>query len=418
MPTLYFCILFLIQPFLAAVSYLVNLRKKCPNKIDCIIWSLIISLLGIYWFPWGDNQTHFAIYYTDIVEKYYTFDWFSSYYVYDYVIAKIAYFTGNYVWGYFFWLFTSLSLFYTTTWSKYNSKIRYSFTPILFILLLMTVGVRELLDLNRNTTAILFSISAFNLITKSKILPVSLLLLSYLIHSSVAIIIIIAFCLRIVFRIKSKRKFTFLVILVIALIPISNIVLRLWAPERVISMYLDGQWGEGTGVQSGFAYIISMVNNAMFVINGFYIIRNMNVVKRDWIFYLYVSSFILCLFVWFLWTLRERFIIFNLVLGVVLIISNWESISKDFIVVTKYQRCVRLLIICCVLRFSLILMQTYSSNFVHHTGAINPERSFAITLNSYILPTPLLLYIDEFGYNDTEYLKNFNRVRETVKKES
>lgn len=156
MQTPLFFLTFILQPFWSAIFYIFNLPRKCPNVGDFTIWALIISIMGIYWFPWGDNQTHFAIYYSDVIQKYYTFSLTTSYFLYDYIIAKIGNLTGNYVWGYYFWIFTSLLLFYRIIWSKFLSNRITNNYVLLFLSIILIIGIRELLDLNRNTTAIFY----------------------------------------------------------------------------------------------------------------------------------------------------------------------------------------------------------------------------------------------------------------------
>lgn len=403
-----FLILAILQPFWSAVAYLGYLKRKCPIIYDCHIWTLIISLLGIYWYPWGDNQTHFAIYYTDMLSMYSTFN------LYDYIIACIAHLGGNYVWGYFFWIFTSMALFVTTTWSIFlNNNVIKAYMP-LFICLLLIVGQRELLDLNRNTAAVLYMISGFNIWRSKRITSIVLVLIAALLHPSVILIIIGGVVFKLLNLNYSKTfYFSAIIIAAIASIVITKI-LSIYLPERFVEMYIEGKWGSGTGVGSGFAYLITVINNLIFILIGYQIIKRVHIFSRNVLFPLFVVSLIVSISLWFLWTLRERFIICTIILGIALIITSWDEISEARSSYMAFLRCVRRVIFLCVLRFALILGQTYSSNYIHHTGANDPDRATRIVENSFILPTPLLMDIDNFGFNDREYLSNYDRVTTTI----
>lgn len=416
MQTPLFFLTFILQPFWSAIFYIFNLPRKCPNVGDFTIWALIISIMGIYWFPWGDNQTHFAIYYSDVIQKYYTFSLTTSYFLYDYIIAKIGNLTGNYVWGYFFWIFTSLLLFYRIIWSKFLSNRITNNYVLLFLSIILIIGIRELLDLNRNTTAIFYMLSGIGLWDKNKFFAILLVIISTLIHSSITTVIIAGIFFYALFKIKTRRKYVSIVFITIILAMFSYVILRRFAPERVISTYLDGQWGTGTGVGSGFAYLASMVNNLIFIILGYGIIKNIDVFKRSYMLSVYFMSFLIGVFVWFLWVLRERYVICNIVTAIALIILNWNTI-RNSPAYHSFVKCLRFVIVLCIFRFILILCQTYSANFVHNNGAKDPYKALSIVANSFVLPTPLLLDVDDFGFNDKEYVTNYDRVKETIRNE-
>ena len=112
MSTLYLFVGALFSPFIGVVSLLGSLFKYVPTKTTIVCFCFIISIIGIYWFPWGDAQSHFSYYYSDFIERYFDFSFisiFSSYWFYDWVIFQIASVTGNYVYGYMFWLFFPLA---------------------------------------------------------------------------------------------------------------------------------------------------------------------------------------------------------------------------------------------------------------------------------------------------------------------
>ena len=124
MSTLYLFVGALFSPFIGVVSLLGSLFKYVPTKTTIVCFCFIISIIGIYWFPWGDAQSHFSYYYSDFIERYFDFSFisiFSSYWFYDWVIFQIASVTGNYVYGYMFWLFFPLA-FYASAISWFEFK--------------------------------------------------------------------------------------------------------------------------------------------------------------------------------------------------------------------------------------------------------------------------------------------------------
>lgn len=77
----------LFSPFFALIFLLLYLHRYKIKKIHVALSVFLVAFIGIYWYPWGDNQTHFAIYYLDIVNKYYSLALSSSHWLYDYVGA-------------------------------------------------------------------------------------------------------------------------------------------------------------------------------------------------------------------------------------------------------------------------------------------------------------------------------------------
>lgn len=108
-------------------------NKACSYCICCFL----ISFIGIYWYPWGDNQTHFVIYYSDIVNKYYSFLLSSSYWLYDYVIYIIARFLDN-IYGDIFLVICAILIISACCLEKVNEQdIPHKEKWLLLLLLLM-----------------------------------------------------------------------------------------------------------------------------------------------------------------------------------------------------------------------------------------------------------------------------------------
>lgn len=396
----------LLQPFYSAIIYFVSLPKRYPQIKDFIVIVFIISLIGIYWYPWGDNQTHFVIYYTDIINKYGSFSLADSYFLYDYVIALIAKSTGQYVYGLFFWLYIPLIFFFTLTWkSLANCRRDY---VLLFIMMILIVGVRELLDLNRNTAAGLFIISGLFILQKSKIASISLFVISCLLHSTSILIIVILFVFKYLIISRTKSiKYVVIVCLIVSLF--STTILYSLGSERVINSYATGVWGQGgSGVNSRFAYIVSMTNLIMFVIFAVHISKNFIYYKKSPILPAYLATFSLGIIFWTFWLMRERFIMINTFSAVAVIISGWKYLP-EYKIKSKAKRYCNIIIGLCLLRFMLICGQTYSSRYIHKNESSDPNRITNVVMRFTYCPTLFLLDVQNFGFNDNMYLE-FKRV--------
>ena len=109
-----FLITLIFPPYISLLYILLDVYKtKKAKPKHCFAALLLLAMIGIYWFPWGDSQSHFAYYLSDIVETYYSdYSIKNTYWLYDLTITKIANFIGNYTYGYFFWLLVPIFIFY------------------------------------------------------------------------------------------------------------------------------------------------------------------------------------------------------------------------------------------------------------------------------------------------------------------
>ncbi len=347
---LYF-LLFCIQPFCALIVYLFTLSKTVSNKFDIFITTLIISLLGIYWYPFGDPQTHFAIYYADVVERFYSFSIFNSNYIYDYILTVISKLFGNYVWGYFFWIFVPLLLYNISIW---NFAQKYKYCSLIFIALFLFIGCREVLDLNRNAAAAL--ILASGLITKKKFYSIVFIIFACLLHSSVLILTIVWLMLFPIYHFLTSKRLLIIYPFCFILSLISPLLIGTFASERLVDMYITGNAGAGVTVPSGFFYLMTVVNILIFIVILVITAISYNKIKNTKyinLFNFYFVSSVITLGTWFLWTMRERFLLINCILGFAIIIIYWYKITP-FLSLNNI-RLIKLIVILSLFRFGLIL---------------------------------------------------------------
>jgi len=409
MKSLQYIILTLIQPFFALCAYIFNLHRKVPTNTDIILTTAIVSILGIYWYPWGDPQTHFAIYYADIVHRFYSFSIFNSNYLYDYILTIIAKIFGNFVWGYFFWIFVPLLLFNISIW-KFGS--RHKVYAYIFFALLLFIGNRETLDLNRNTAAaLLFATALLN--NERKIFFVILVIIASLIHSTI-LIVLIAGLLIMYFPFKLSKKFAIIITIAsYATSFISSVALSYFLDDKIVAMYIEGAAGAGITVPSGFFYLMTIVNIIILIVVFLLIIKSYNLISHNLLFSCYASSLLITFMTWYLWTMRERFMLVNIILGFSLIIYNWSNLNRNGFF--SRLKTLKYIITLSIFRLLFVFMVEYSSELIHNTGSLNPEKTFSIVSRSFYLPTPFLLNIDEFGFNDYYYQKLFYRTQEVIK---
>lgn len=403
-----YVLLSLIQPFWALGIYIASISRRIPSNIDLIISTLTISILGIYWYPWGDSQTHFAIYYADIVNRFYDFSIFDSNYIYDYILTLIANITGNYVWGYYCWICIPLMLYNLSIWKYAKTYKAYS---LLFICLLLFIGCREILDLNRNTAAALLFATAL-LHTNNKGFCITLLCFSSLVHSTIMIVLIcgIIFHLILCHLTRSQLVLTFVVSFCISFI--FGFIISQFASERIIDMYVEGVAGIGITVPSGFFYLMTVINIIIAILIGITLINSYNQLPHKLMLSCYFVSCCITLASWYLWTMRERFLLVNIILGFSVVVILWNDL-KNYSLFNRIN-CIKGIVTFSIIRLILVFGVEYSSEFIHKTGSLNPSKTLSIVSRPYYLPTPFLIQIDKYGFNDYYYQKLFSRSQSVI----
>lgn len=404
MPTPYFALLTLIQPFWAAVLFLFSSARLRPTKTQIVILVMIFSLLGIYWFPWGDAQVHFGIYYCNNTVLYANATYLRFFDTYDIVIKFIADLTGHYMWGYFFWIFVPWAFYASGIWGEVEKNNVKPYTLVLWTLILL-IGIRELLDLNRNAASFLFFTAAMMQYPKSRWLSILLGSVALVLHSSC--IGLFAVSLLCHFTIRNFNRKWYIIILVASLAFSLGMaaIIGMFVPEKFAEAYLSGKFGSGTGVDSGFFYLMTMTNIAMASVIGFFIIRNLHKVKRDFLFACYASSSILLLSTWMLWTMRERFMIANILLGFTVLIANWKYLDGNG--KRGFRKMLWILIALAMAKIALVCGVEYSSEIVHHTGSKHPEKTLATVVSPLYMPTFMIVDIDTYGFNNTRLSSEF-----------
>lgn len=404
MPTPYFALLTLIQPFWAVVLFLFSSAKLRPTKTQIVILIMICSLLGIYWYPWGDAQVHFGIYYCNNVVLYADAAYLRFFDAYDIVIKFIADATGNYMWGYYFWIFVPWTFYAIGIWQNVQQENIKPYTLILWALILL-IGIRELLDLNRNAASFLFLASAILSYPKSKFLAIALGVVSLILHSSSIGLLIAAALCHILIRKSSRRMYIILCIASLAFSVCMAFVIGMFVPVEFAEVYITGKFGSGTGVESGFFYLMAMVNITMAILIGLYIFKNLPTIKRDFLFSCYAASSILVLSTWMLWTMRERFLIANVLLGFAVIITNWIYFNRNSRI--WFRRTLILLIALAFAKIILVCGVEYSSEVVHHTGSRYPAKTLATVVSPMYMPTFMIVDIDSYGFNNARLSSEF-----------
>lgn len=412
MASIYLLIGSLFSPIIGLFTLFLNIKKYVPSKITVVLLSLILSIIGIYWFPWGDAQTHFYIYRSDSIALYFNFSQsvaLSAYWIYDLVIYYIASITGNYVWGYWFWLFVPLAIYAYSVWGTFlKNKNDITGYTYLFILLFIIIGIREFLDLNRSTAAALIMIGGIIINDKkwlNRLVFVLMLVVSFLLHDMIKGIILL---LPIFYFIQNKVKRSYIWMLVAFIfmccsVLIRTVVLPLILSERNAEMYLEGVWGDGNGVQSGFMFICGWLDVIIFIIIFIFIVKNIHNIHNSLLLSLFLCSSIVVFACFGLWTIRERFVIFSIIAGTALIITEWSHLLFNRFNVVKFM------ILLSILRLTLILMLHYSSLYIHKSASNDPNMSVSITTRFIYTPTPLLLDVNNLGYSDKMYNKLYDR---------
>ncbi|MBR5493091.1 MAG: EpsG family protein [Alistipes sp.] len=402
--------LLLLSPYFSLLYILFDVyRIKRAKPHHCFAVIFILAIIGVYWFPWGDSQSHFAMYYSDIVNKYYSeYLLASTYWFYDLVIAKIADYTGNYTWGYFFWLLIPLWLFYFAIKRNLVHKEMYIQLFIYFILFL---GIREYLDINRSTSAYLLFVSCILFYKKNKLLSILCLIMSLLLHDSVRIFLLLIPIGYLINNFSNRTINILYVITAIFSFVIINYTFPLLADERNLSIYFGEGWEDNKGVDSGFMYILGMCNLLIFIIQFLLIQSNRHCIKKSlYILFLSSSFIVVCGFA--MWVLRERFLLFSNIIAASIILINWDKF-RGMLRVPKWQ-ILQALNLIFLARIALNMMLLYSAHIIHNSATKDNMAEFRIVSHSFYMPTLFLFDIDSFGFSDEKYLQLYDRVNNSI----
>ena len=314
---------FLFSPFLSLLLVITGIRRGIPTVKDVVFVIFVIGFISIYWFPWGDSMSHFSMYYSDIVKDY--MDFYSPYFLYGYIISLIGNYCGGFVWGYYFWLFFPLSVFCAILW-KSIYKYKSPDYKIIFVYLLLFVGVRELLDLNRNVAAYLL------LYKRNIFLSFFFLMISLFLHSTVIfvlLLVLIGYVISNIFGGFGAKILSFICLSMLALSYLFVDVLRNIASDRFVDRYIDSQWGVGSGIQSGFMYLLGILNVFILLLMVYFVIRNLKSFRNKVLLVAFFSFVLITLLGFQLWTIRERFTIGGIILGSALILDSWPLLKKE-----------------------------------------------------------------------------------------
>lgn len=261
-----FLLALLFFPPIFAIPFLVSFHKKVGLQYNfrfiTQLW-FFISVIGLYWFPWGDSQTHFSVYYSDIVDTYYEKSLMNTHWFYDWIIQLVADFFGNYVFGYWVWIFFPFFIYVFAIYYKNERIDKKNLLVVLYLLL--SLGIRELLDLNRNSSAGLLFVASILLFKDLRKLSVVLLLTSFLLHSTTRYLFIVL-PLGFILSRFSVRKLNWLAFIVpFFSYTIMLILVSIFLDERNFEMYFTSDALESEGVGSGLMKIITYINILIFL---------------------------------------------------------------------------------------------------------------------------------------------------------
>lgn len=405
-----FFISLFIPPYIGLLYILIDVYRTGKAKpAHCWVMLFLLAIIGIYWFPWGDVQSHFAYYKSDIVDIYYS-DYLlsSTYWFYDLIIARIADLTGNYSWGYFFWLLVPFSMFYYAVKHTFKNRVMYC---SLFVYLLLFLGIREYLDLNRCTSAYLLFISSILLLKDNKILGIVCLISSLLLHDSVRLFLVALPIVYVLNKLPTRNINVIYTIVALCSLIILNKLFPIFMDERTLNVYFGEGWEENKGVDSGFMYILGLINLFIFFIQFVFIQINRACIHKT----LYIFFLSTCLIVslgFSMWVLRERFLIFSNIIAAAIILVHWD----DFVGAFGFSKraILKFLNYVFVTRIILNIMLVYSGHFIHNTATRDNKEEISIVSHSFFIPTIFLFDIDTFGFSDEKYLYLYDRVHDSL----
>lgn len=404
-------LLFLLFPPL--LSLLVFLYKiKCQGSASFkefyFLWFLV-TLIGIYWYPWGDTQTHFSIYYSKFSELYMEPTVSSTHWLYDYTIALIANYAKEFQYAFWAWLIVPFFvLFYAI---KINVPPQYRLPWLIVFYFVMAIGIRELLDLCRTTSAAIFLISAILFFKQKRYLPtVILIFVASLLHDTARLLVTLLPLCVFIHKIPSKFvKYGYPVLAFASALLISTLG-QFFLSERNMEMYMSKEGLLSDGVGSGLMHLLAYINVIVFLFNFYLIQLNKKVIDR----YFYSVHLLLSLMVFvvfFHWIGRERMMMYYNLYAIVVILLYNNRFIKNFLFLRIHY--LNILISVFVLRLFVVLTLTYAGHYLYGTATRDSSKELDIVSRILYMPSIMCFDIYDYGFNDNAYNSLYKRVIDT-----
>ncbi len=412
-----FLIPIIFPPIVALLILIVWLKNRSIKKSHIIMLVFLVAFIGAYWFPWGDNQSHFAFYYSGIISKYFTWSLssilFSTYWFYDLVIGLVANFLGSYTWGYFFWLLVPFMIFSLVIWKAFReyspNKVRW----LQLIFLLMFLGMREYLDLNRNTDAVLLFVSGVILLKFKKYVFSSVLFsLALLLHDSIRYFVCLLPIGCILSNLSLRKNNILLIIGFLLSNAVVNVILPMVVSERNLTLYLENA-GNSQGVNSGFMMLQGWCSLFLVVVSYVLLQRHRNIIDKN-LYAVFLTALIVIVYTFPIWLIRERFILIANISAAAIILIYWPYLMRERLL--KF-RVPFLYISCFVFKIFLNIALVISSHYVFNSATLNNEKEMEIVCRSAYMPTIFLFNIQDYGFSDTAFLSLYDRVNNTIENE-
>lgn len=190
---------------------------------------------------------------------------------------------------------------------------------------------------------------------------------------------------------------------------ILNILLPLVLSERNMALYFGDNWASSKGVDSGFMYLLGLINLFIFFIQFIVIQSNRYNINKH-LYILFLSSSLIVMGGFSMWVLRERFLILSNIIAAAIILTNWDNFVQYYKYNFSKGKIMRYLNSMFIARIVLHLMLIYSAHYIHNTATKDNEEEFKIVSRSFYLPTIALFDIDSYGFSDKKYIQLFDRV--------
>lgn len=395
----------IIEFFLAIIYlpfyYLFLITKFIKGEIpNILIFTFSIALLLTYGPIMFDVSSNFHIAILSEFEN--PFESYSFYHQIIIFLMNSLGFQFNFIMLIFYWfcLYSTFMLFLKNS----NNPLF-----ILFILILISLVFRNIVDLNRNYTAFILAIYSVMFFRKDKLI---FSFAAFVLALSIHISSIMLFILYLISRIKVLQSLRWATIFIYGfLFAIGYFFLDflqsgLFGNEITrVSMYFSDSSIFGRNVVGRLLYL-RVYDVLFFIIFTYLILKNFNNLNDKQTAILFLSFVAVCITLFFYRTLFERMHIMGILVLFLFLSSNINFINERFVKGVVFSYFLSRFILINVLLYSHVFSEEYNHIFRDH------DLKMEFLIKPLYVPTILLLDYQSNGYSDEILMTYLERGKE------
>tara|TARA_B100000963_G_scaffold281628_1_gene250158 strand:- start:13926 stop:15164 length:1239 start_codon:yes stop_codon:yes gene_type:complete len=280
---------------------------------------------------------------------------------------------------------------------------------ILFILILISLVFRNIVDLNRNYTAFILAIYSIIFFRNNKLI---FSFAAFVLALSIHISCVVFFILYLISRIKalqSLRWMTYLIygfLFTLGYFFLDFLQFGFFGNEGTrISMYFSDSSTFGRNVVGRLLYL-RVYDVLFFIILTYLILKNFNKLNEKQTAILFISFVAVCVALFFYRTLFERMHIMAILVLFLFLSRNINFINERFVKGLVFSYFLSRFILINVFLYSHVFSEEYNHIFKDH------DLKMEFLIKPLYVPTILLLDYQSNGYSDEVLMTNLERGKE------